>query len=118
MKRTVSRWFAAISLGLALLATASGRTRPRYGGTLHVETRSDPLKSPDGIARKLLFETLTRVNDNGAVEPALATSWESQSGSHRWEFQLRGGVRFHDGSPLTAEAVVSSLSSACNRCGW
>jgi peptide/nickel transport system substrate-binding protein len=118
MKRTVSRWFAAISLGLALLATASARTRPRYGGTLHVETRSDPLKSPDGIARSLLFETLTRVNGDGVVQPALAASWESQSANHRWEFHLRDGVRFHDGSPLTAEAAVASLSSACNHCGW
>jgi MarR-like DNA-binding transcriptional regulator SgrR of sgrS sRNA len=101
-----------------MLGPAIARTRPRYGGILHIETRSDPLKSPDGIARKLLFDTLTQVDDNGEVLPGLAVSWESQSASHRWQFHLRSGVRFHDGSPLTADAVVQSLSSACTRCAW
>jgi ABC-type transport system substrate-binding protein len=117
-KRTVCQWFAVVSLLLGLLMPAIARTRPRYGGILHIETRSDPLKSPDGLARKLLFETLTQVNVNGDVVPGLAVSWESQSASHRWQFHLRSGVRFHDGSPLTADAVVQSLSSACSRCAW
>jgi peptide/nickel transport system substrate-binding protein len=118
MKRTVCRWFAVASVLLAMLGPAIARTRPRYGGTLRVDTRSDPLKAPDGIARKLLFDTLTQVDDNGEVLPGLAVSWESQSASHRWQFHLRSGVRFHDGSPLTADAVVQSLSSACTRCAW
>lgn len=118
MKRTVFRWFAVVSLLLALPAPAMARTRPRYGGVLHIETRSDPLKAPDGIARKVLFETLTRVTDNDGIEPELATTWESQSANHRWQFHLRSGVRFHDGSPLTAEAVVQSLSAACSYCSW
>lgn len=118
MKRTVSRWFAAASLLLALLVPAIARTRPRYGGILHVETRTDPLKLSDGVGRRLLFDTLTTVNDRGEAVPALAASWDSQSGNHRWQFYLRAGVRFHDGSPLTAAAVVQSLSSACSHCGW
>jgi peptide/nickel transport system substrate-binding protein len=118
MKRTVCRWFAVGSLLLAALVPAIARTRPRYGGILHIETRSDPLKSADGIARKLLFDTLTQVNDSGDVVPGLAKAWESQSADHRWQFRLRSGVRFHDGSPLTSDAVVQSLSSACSRCSW
>ncbi len=118
MKRTAFRWFATASLVLACAVSTMARTRPRYGGVLHVETRTDPLKSPDGTARRLLFETLTTVDNNGEVKPALAVSWESQSANHRWEFHLRSGVRFHDGSALTAEAVTQSLSAACNRCGW
>lgn len=118
MKPTVCRWFAVVSVLLGLLVPAIARTRPRYGGVLHIETRFDPVKSPDGIARKLLFDTLTQVNDGGDVLPGLAVSWESQSASHRWQFHLRSGVHFHDGSPLTAEAVVQSLSSACTRCAW
>ena len=118
MKRTACRSFAVVSLLLAALAPAIARTRPRYGGILHIETRSDPLKSPDGIARKLLFDTLTQINDNGDVLAGLAVSWEPQSANHRWQFHLRSGVRFHDGSPLTAETVVQSLSSACSRCSW
>ena len=118
MKRTVPSWLAVVSLLFALLVPATARTRPRYGGILHMETRSDPLKAPDGAARRLLFDTLTQVNDNGEVVPALAVSWESQSANHRWQFHLRSGVHFHDGSPLTAEAVEQSLSAACAHCGW
>ena len=118
MRSTVSRWLAVVSVTLALLAPAPARTRPRYGGTLRVETRSDPLKSPDGLARRLLFDTLTQVNENGDLTPALATSWESESANHRWTFHLRPGVHFHDGSLLTSDAVVQSLAMACQNCGW
>jgi len=118
MRHTVFRWFVAASLLLTLLAPAVARTRPRYGGTLRIETSADPLKPPDGIARKLIFDTLTQMNDKGEVVPGLAVSWDSQSENHRWQFHLRPGVRFHDGSPLTAEAVVASLAQACDRCAW
>ena len=118
MKLIARLWLAVVSLLFALLVPAAARTRPRYGGVLHIETRSDPLKAPYGVARRLLFDTLTEVNDNGEVVPALAVTWESQSANHRWQFHLRSGVRFHDGSPLTAEAVEQSLSAACVHCGW
>ena len=118
MKRTVPLWLAIVSLLFALPVPASARTRPRYGGKLRMDTASDPLKAPDGAARRLIFDTLTLVNRNGEVVPALAVSWESQSASHRWQFHLRSGVRFHDGSPLTAEAVEQSLAAACAHCGW
>jgi len=118
MKRTVPLWLAVVSLLFALPVPASARTRPRYGGTLRMDTRSDPLKAPDGAARRLIFDTLTQVNGNGEVVPALAASWESQSANHRWQFHLRSGVRFHDGSLLTSDAVEQSLAAACNRCGW
>ena len=118
MKRIVFRWIALGSLLAALLASAAARTRPRYGGTLRIETRSDPLKAPDGIARQLIFDTLTQVNGIGQVVPGLAVSWDSGPPYHRWEFHLRPGVRFHDGSPLTAEAVAMSLAQSCGACGW
>jgi peptide/nickel transport system substrate-binding protein len=118
MKPTVFRSLAAVSLLLAWLTPAQARTRPHYGGTLRIGTRFDPLKAPDGIARRLLFDTLTQVSNTGEVLPALAVSWEPQIANHRWEFHLRSGVHFHDGSPLTAEAVVQSLTTACTHCTW
>jgi len=103
---------------VVLAVTAAARTRPRYGGTLRVESQSDALNSPDAPATRLLFDTLTQTDAGGEVLPGLATRWESQSANHRWQFYLRNGVRFHDGSPLTAEAVVESLSAACVNCRW
>lgn len=118
MQRTALRSIAAISLLAALLTPAAARTRPRYGGTLRLETRSDPLKAPDGIARKLLFDNLTEVTSDWRLAPKLADNWGAESANHRWEFHLRSGVRFHDGSPLTAEAVAMSLAQSCGACGW
>ncbi|PVZ13287.1 ABC transporter substrate-binding protein [Actinomycetospora cinnamomea] len=47
----------------------------------------------------------------GGPEPALATAW-TQLSPTSWRFTLRPGVAFHDGSPLTPEAVVNSLTRA------
>jgi MarR-like DNA-binding transcriptional regulator SgrR of sgrS sRNA len=103
----------------ALAASASARTRPHYGGTLHVEIEGDPWQRPDGIARRLVFDGLTVLDANGSVRPALATQWDSDNADHRWQFRLRSGVHFHDGLPLTSTAVVASLNAACTaNCPW
>lgn len=43
------------------------------------------------------------------VAPGLATSWELDPGGRVWTFHLRRGVKFHDGTPVDADAVVFSL---------
>lgn len=58
-------------------------------------------------------ETLVLLNANGDAEPALATEWQ-QIDQYRWRFVLRPGVSFHDGSVMTAQSVVRSLSAAIN----
>ncbi|MGB7265311.1 MAG: ABC transporter substrate-binding protein [Terracidiphilus sp.] len=103
--------------------SAWGRTRPHYGGTLRVEVAGDPWgeskNNPDGIARHLVLDGLTSLDADGNVRPALATDWQSADNNHRWEFTLRPGVHFHDGSPLTSTAVVMSLNLSCTEnCPW
>lgn len=56
-------------------------------------------------------ETLTRLTPDFRVEPLLATRWEYR-GNNTWRFHLRPGVRFHDGRPLTAQAVAASITEA------
>lgn len=57
-----------------------------------------------------IFETLITVNwRTGAFEPALAMQWNYDSSQTSWTFNLRRGVRFHDGSPLNAGAVKISF---------
>jgi peptide/nickel transport system substrate-binding protein len=110
---------SAISCGLllALASSAHARTRPHYGGTLRIETQGDPWQVPDGLARRLVLDTLTTIADSGTAQPALAVRWESENTDHRWEFALRPGVHFHSGTPLTADAVVSALQQACSLSG-
>ncbi len=55
-----------------------------------------------------VFETLTRFDADGRLLPGLADSWRLIDGT-TWEITLRKGVKFHDGSELTAEDVAWSL---------
>jgi ABC-type transport system substrate-binding protein len=121
MRLSVWQSLAASSLLLGAFATAE--TRPQYGGTLRTTTRIAPASldpadrsQPDSIARRnlecLIFDTLIILDDRGRLQPGLATSWKVEPGNQRWQFWLRRGVKFHDGSPLTPEAVAASLRVA------
>jgi peptide/nickel transport system substrate-binding protein len=54
------------------------------------------------------YEGLTRYTKDYKIEPCLATSWQQMSDT-QWRFNLRKGVKFHDGSPFTADDVVFSF---------
>src|SRR5688500_6449233 len=49
-----------------------------------------------------------------AYVPVLAESWEPSEDKSVWTFTLRGGVTFHDGSPMTAESVRRSFERFLN----
>lgn len=119
MKRFVWQWLVVSSM---LAAWVAAETRPQYGGTLHVAMREAPTsldpadsKQPDSFARRnltrLMFDTLVSMSENGHIQPSLAISWQA-SGSQSWQFRLRRGIKFHDGSPLTADIVAASLRTA------
>jgi len=60
-----------------------------------------------------IFEGLTRFDKNLELEPSLAVSWGKLS-DDVWEFQIRDGVYFHDGSTLDSADVVASIEYAMN----
>jgi peptide/nickel transport system substrate-binding protein len=111
---------SAISFLLVLAGVSAwARTRPHYGGKLRVEIAGDPWQRPGGIARRQVLDGLTRADASGSARAALAVEWSSENQDHRWQFKLRPGVHFHDGSPLTSIAVVASLNTACpSNCPW
>jgi MarR-like DNA-binding transcriptional regulator SgrR of sgrS sRNA len=119
-----TRWIVlrrfAISFLLVLAGSCAwGRTRPHYGGTLHVETAGDAWQRPYGLARRLVFDGLTQLDAAGNLRPALAVAWDADNNFHRWQFRLRPGVHFQDGSSLTSAAVVASLTATCSAdCPW
>lgn len=122
MRRIHLRWLVISSITVAF--TAHAATRPRYGGTLRVETRAaisslDPAQrvaSADAGVRDsivpLLFDTLVRMDANGAPQPQLAVRWQSDNGNKRWQLWLRRSVVMNDGSTLTPALVAQSLSSS------
>lgn len=58
-----------------------------------------------------IYEKLVTRDANLALVPGLASRWR-QVDALTWHFQLRGDVKFHDGSPLTGEDVVFSVQRA------
>ena len=101
----------------ALVATvACGRTAPGRAGLVYYESydpRSlDPALStdvPTGEMVTLVYDGLTRFDPDGRLEPALADRWTASRDGRRYVFHLRAGVKFHDGTPLTAAAVRASF---------
>lgn len=67
--------------------------------------------SNDSAVNSSVYETLVRYNSGGdpLVTGVLASDWRANEDSTVWTFTLRDDVTFHDGSPLTAEAVKASV---------
>ena len=58
-----------------------------------------------------VYEALTHVNADARLVPGLAETWKAVDKT-TWEFRLRRGVRFHDGSELVPEDVIASIERA------
>ncbi|MGF7158771.1 peptide/nickel transport system substrate-binding protein [Rhodoligotrophos appendicifer] len=78
---------------------------------------TDPSLSGDIFLKMGIVETLVDADRDGNPTPALAESWERSEDATVWRFKLRPGVRFHDGSMLSADSVVKSLTVARSKPG-
>jgi peptide/nickel transport system substrate-binding protein len=56
-----------------------------------------------------LYDTLIFPNTEGGVDPWVATDWSASDDGLTWTFNLQQGIKFHDGSELTASDVVYSM---------
>ncbi|MFT8244199.1 ABC transporter substrate-binding protein [Roseomonas sp. BN140053] len=104
---------AALALGAAVLlgAPAALRAQDLRIGLGAAITSLDPqfyvIGSNSALARNI-FDGLVNQDDHQRVEPGLAREWRAVD-DRTWEFTLRDGARFHDGSPVEAEDVAASL---------
>ncbi len=106
-----------------MIATAAAETRPHYGGTLRVMQESAPntLDLPVNAtpaeywdaARtlSLIGDTLVKLDAESRPQPALAVAWQSDPSARHWQFTLRRGVKFHDGSPASPAAIAQILGA-------
>lgn len=127
MKRFRSIYLAIASAALAgIVARAE---RPRYGGTLAIETQAamrsidpEPIETDpvEAAARArilpLLFETLFTVEPDSGLRGLLADSWTGDARGAHWQIRLRPDVALHDGSRLEAWQVATALRAREN--GW
>jgi peptide/nickel transport system substrate-binding protein len=113
---------AALVLASCTPASPSGGTgttsgpatagQPTSGGTLTIGTSQDVLtldipnyrSTQDLLIGGLIFDSLLTYDKDAKLQPGLAESWK-QVDTTTYEFKLRKGVKFHDGTPADAEAV-------------
>jgi peptide/nickel transport system substrate-binding protein len=73
----------------------------------------DPAMVDDGESAKVIanvYETLVKYKeDSTEIEPCLATDWQMSTDGKEWVFNLRKGVKFHDGTDFNAEAVKFTI---------
>ncbi|MFL6813824.1 MAG: ABC transporter substrate-binding protein, partial [Bradyrhizobium sp.] len=125
--RALSRIFLATAFGLYLFEGAAQAQKP--GGSITVGLELDipgfdPLKvgvfdTAALTAAAALFDTLTYLDDKGVPQPKLAVSWDHSDDFKTWTFKLRPGVKFHDGTPFTAEAAKANFDrqkDPANKC--
>jgi peptide/nickel transport system substrate-binding protein len=114
---------AALAVALAALAAAAlgAAQGPQPGGTLRVGLQGDfatldPHMSTSAVDRDVyyqLYNTLVGLDANLNIVPELAESWE-QPDALSYVFRLRKGVKFHDGTDFTAEAVRWNVERMVN----
>ena len=96
-----------------------GGGSPKKGGILQVsfsdastKEKLDPAVSTlnnDSFYTGQIYEGLTVSNLQWEPQPVLAESWEPNGDATQWTFNLRQGVMFHDGTPLTAKDAAYSI---------
>ncbi len=105
-------------LGLLLAAACRGGESSPERRTLidsrdNYDPRSlDPALAtdvPSGRAVSYLYDGLARFTPDARLEPALAERWEVSPDGRSYTFHLRRGVKFHDGTTVTAQHVVGSF---------
>lgn len=97
-------------------ADSEAAVEPTSGGTLTIARPTDAVgldpkietTSPGNWVMSNIYENLVKLDTDLTFQPALAESWE-QVAPDRWRFNLRQGVKFHDGTDFNADAVKFSI---------
>jgi len=123
MKRRLSKLFSVVvlaTLTIALTACSgdketSSSSSITIGIPQDMEDSLDPTKAVAAGTKEIYFniyEGLLKPDENGNLNPAIASDYSVSEDGLTYTFTLRDGVKFHDGSKVTVEDVVYSL----NRC--
>jgi peptide/nickel transport system substrate-binding protein len=110
----VCRFAAAAALSAVLAAPAAAQEL-RIAMAADV-TSADPHffnLFPNNNIAEHTYDKLVRMDADSRMIPGAATSWKAID-DKTWEFKLRKGIKFHDGSELTAEDVVFSIERIPN----
>ncbi|MEP3785724.1 ABC transporter substrate-binding protein [Ascidiaceihabitans sp.] len=112
MKTTITTMIGALLISTAAPVSAETLRWARSGDALTLDPHSQN-EGPTHTIRQQMYEPLIIRDVTGAFEPALATDWAPKADDPNvWVFNLRQGVKFHDGADFTSEDVVFSFERA------
>ncbi len=125
MKKGAAKWLLAFmltTLAVALGGCAGDKegessSQITIGIPQDLEDSLDPHKAVAAGTKEVLFnlfEGLVKPTSDGDLIPAVASAYEESEGGKVYTFTLRDGVKFHDGSPVTAEDVKFSLDKCAD----
>ena len=103
---------AAILSFTAFGALASELTVGQVLEPPHLDPTAGAAAAIDEIVYANIFEGLTRIDQNGAVQPSLATSWTISDDGLTYTFNLKKDVTFHDGTTFDADDVLFTFERA------
>ncbi len=118
---TMRLCWIAVQAVAAFAAALLFSTNALAAGALNVGVQLEPpnLDPTSGAAAAIdeivyanVFEGLTRINEDGSVSPLLAERWSVSADGRVYDFALRKGVVFHDGSTFDAADVVFTMNRA------
>ncbi len=122
----VYRAATVVMLVLALVMTGCtggpGGNSTASGGTLRIAQDVDIVtfdprlstNTTEVFTNELVFSQLVSVAPDGSIQPELAQTWE-QPNPTTWVFHLKSGVKFHDGSALTATDVKYTFDTILDK---
>jgi len=121
----MKKWTVLILVFALLCLPGCSQSKPAVSGdnqVLHIGIGTDVanwdiIQFPDGDARFVwsqIYETLVRLDPDLKLIPGLAESWDVDDSGRVWTFHLREGVKFHNGTPFNADAVVYSYGERAN----
>jgi len=113
-------YFRKFMIGMAV-AAAMSMSAAASAKTLTVGLKAEPSSidphyhnlTPNSAFARDIFDRLIMPDETQQLKPGLAVSWKPLD-DLTWEFKLRKGVKFHDGSPFTADDVVFTAERAQN----
>ena len=117
LRSRTSRWRSlAVVLLLGCALALGSAPALAAGGTLKVgcqpATVLDPHfvpTTPDILLSHQVYDWLVEIDGNNAPRPGLAVGWKSPDGKV-WTFEVRSGIRFHNGAEFSAEDVAYSYN--------
>ena len=115
-RRTVLGTSTLALTPLALPAWAQSSKTAMTLGIVLEPTGLDPTANASSSIGEItlynIYETLTKINQDGSVSPLLAESWEVSPDLKTYTFKLRRGVQFHNGEPFNAHTVKFAFDRA------